>query len=54
MTKGEAVEKLTVCQHDCDTEGSHIDADDILCDLLVSLGCADVVAAYHKISKWYA
>ena len=37
-----------------DIENDHVVADKILCDLLTSLGYADVVAEYHKIEKWYA
>lgn len=37
-----------------DTEMAHREADDVLCDLLCSLGYAEVVKAYNKIEKWYA
>ena len=40
--------------HTHDLEADHIEADVILCDLLTSLGCDDVVVAYEKIDKWYA
>jgi hypothetical protein len=39
---------------DCDEEYSHIRADEILCELLTSLGYEDVVEAFKKIKKWYA
>lgn len=37
-----------------DPEGAHVDADQVLCDLLRALGCGDVVEAYDQIEKWYA
>lgn len=37
-----------------DTEQSHMDADKILCDLLVALGHEEIVKEYHTIEKWYA
>lgn len=37
-----------------DTEASHYAADEILCDLLNSLGYHDVVEDYKAIDKWYA
>jgi hypothetical protein len=37
-----------------DTELGHIKADEILCDLLKSLGYEDVVVEFNKIGKWYA
>lgn len=37
-----------------DTEGNHIAADDILCDILELLGYGDIVSAYCEIAKWYA
>lgn len=33
---------------------AHVNADDILCDLLKLLGYEDVVVEYNKIGKWYA
>lgn len=37
-----------------DTEGNHIAADGILCDILELLGYDDIVSAYIEIGKWYA
>lgn len=54
MTKEKAIERLRELQADGDQENGHIEADDILCELLVSLGYEDVVKEYHKIGKWYA
>jgi hypothetical protein len=32
----------------------HVDADEVLCELLTSLGHEDVVEEYRKIDKWYS
>ena len=50
----EAIERLheeTLGKH---TEGAHIMADTILCDLLIQIGCRDVVSAYRKVRKHYS
>ena len=54
MSREEAIQKLNECFDNEDTEVAHGVADDVLCDLLVSLGYEDVVNAYTRISKWYA
>ena len=54
MTNDEAIEKLKVLQESCDTEMAHGFADDVLCDLLLTLGYDDAVKEYHKIEKWFA
>lgn len=45
---------LKLSEDNYDTEGNHIDADSILCDILLLLGYDDIVSAYDKIPKWYA
>jgi hypothetical protein len=60
MTKKEnaareqALAELTEAQANGDIEVAHATADRVLCDLLESLGFADVVEAYNKVDKWYA
>jgi hypothetical protein len=54
MTKEEAIAELAVLKYHDDTEVAHFDADDVLCQLLTTLGYADVVTAYREIGKWYA
>ena len=41
-------------QQSHDTEMAHIDADDVLCELLKSLGYEDVVSEYQNVNKWFA
>ena len=36
-----------------DTEGAHVIADILLCELLKELGYEEVINIYDKIKKWY-
>ena len=54
MTREEALETLKALAKDDDTEVAHIDADGVLCQLLLTLGYGDVVDEYHRVGKWYA
>lgn len=54
MTKENAVIKLKELQTSGPSEESHMIADDILCKLLITLGCREVVKEYSKLDKWYA
>ena len=54
MTREKAIDVLQMIQRSHDTEMAHIDADDVLCELLKSLGYEDVVSEYQKINKWFA
>lgn len=54
MTRQEAIDALKDEQQSGDTEIAHCSADDVLCDLLKSLGYQDVVDEYDKVKKWYA
>ena len=50
----EAVEKMKECVNNSDTELAHLDADNILCDVLTQLGYKELVDLYEKVHKWYA
>ena len=54
MTKQEAINELIACQQNGDTELAHENADEVLCDLLESLGYGEVVTEYCKVDKWFA
>ena len=54
MNKDTAIKELRIIQQSNDVEMAHIDADRILCDLLISLGYEDVVDEYEAINKWFA
>lgn len=54
MDRDEAIRLLRKFDSSLDTEDAHIEADNVLCDLLIHLGFKDVVDEYAKIYKWYA
>ena len=54
MTRELAIEKLRECQKDDNIDAAHRNADHVLCELLVALGYADVVAEWVEVDKWYA
>ena len=53
MTREQALKELAECDK-LDTECAHLNADEVLCQLLRSLGYDDVVDAWDKLDKWYA
>ena len=46
--------RLIELQNFDDYEEAHVEADNILCDLLESLGFNRMVEEYWKVPKWYA
>ncbi|EKS1202973.1 hypothetical protein L8O18_06110 [Enterobacter asburiae] len=55
MTREEAIAVLKELQgKGGDVEMDHIRADDVLCEMLKTLGFEDVVIEYDAINKWYA
>ncbi len=54
MTPEQAIQKLIEQQKNRDTEEAHVEADDVLCYLLKSLGYTEVVTEYEKVKKWYS
>jgi hypothetical protein len=54
MTREEAILKLAVVAEMTDTEVAHSEADDVLCDMLDTLGYHAVVEAWYRVKKWYA
>lgn len=56
MTREQALKELAECvklSHG-DQEAAHSLGDEILCELLSSLGYDDIVNEWNKIKKWYA
>lgn len=37
-----------------DLEGPHIDADDLMCEVLIELGYGEGVNIFHNVRKWHA
>ncbi len=54
MNKEQAIEALKELQTNGDAEIAHGEADRILCELLTTLGCREVVDEWEKVDKWYA
>ena len=54
MNKEDAIKKLKECQNNWDIETAHYEADNVLCNLLSSLGYYDVIKEYVKVDKWFA
>ena len=50
-------EVIKILENNCfsgDAEIDHSNADDILCDFLLSLGYKDLVERYNEVDKWYS
>lgn len=54
MTDDEAAERLQEISQNHDTEGGHVYADELLCEVLKSLGYTKTVEAFENMEKWYA
>ena len=54
MTRKRAIELLKEAQNNDDIESGHVDADNVLCSLLSTLGYLDVVVEFKRVPKWYA
>ena len=54
MTKEEFKERMQAIADKRDTEGGHIEADDLMCELLKDLGYGEGVDIFEKMNKWYA
>jgi hypothetical protein len=53
MKEKEVIEYLKQQQENSDTEDSHINADNILCEFLIELGFERIVEEFEKVNKWY-
>jgi hypothetical protein len=48
---------LALFKNNCtsgDEEHDHLEADEILCNLLSDLGYTELVSEFRKLDKWYA
>ena len=48
-----AARRIAEAASGSDTEGNHIRADGILCDVLEGIGYVDTVNAFEEMEKWY-
>jgi len=54
MTPDEFAKKMSETCRPGDPECAHLDADDLMCDLLDSLGYGAGVVTFRASHKWYA
>lgn len=56
MTREEALKRMqdAAALGREDPEAAHAKADEVLCELLGSLGYGDVVEAFYNVSKYYS
>lgn len=47
------IRKLIKQQMNTCVEEAHVNADAILCELLIEIGYGQVVTEYGKVDKWY-
>lgn len=47
------LDKLETLKKRTDHYDAHLEADDILCEILTKLGYNEIVEAYHQVHKWY-
>lgn len=48
------IDRIRALANNRDTEGTHIEADKILCEVLKTLGQGELVEEFEKLEKWYA
>lgn len=54
MTPEEFKAEMAKIAEEVDIETGHINADDLMCQVLVSFGYQDGVEIYKGLTKWYA
>ena len=54
MTREEFKNKMQTIADKRDIEGGHIEADDLMCELLKDLGYGEGVEIFEEMGKWYA
>lgn len=48
------INRIHALANNRDVEGTHIEADKILCEVLKTLGQSELVEEFEKLEKWYA
>jgi hypothetical protein len=54
MTPLEFADKMREASRSADIEANHSIADDLMCELLRSLGYGDGIDIFEEMDKWYA
>lgn len=54
MTPEEFATKMRELSDSGDLEGAHVEMDDLMCEILKSLGYGEGVEIFENTDKWYA
>ena len=54
MDRDKILERLEELTKSTDPEAAHVEADEILENLLIELGYEDVIKLYRDVPAWYA
>lgn len=54
MTPEQAAKRMQEIADEGDIEGGHKDADDLMCQILRTLGYGAMIEIYIELDKWYA
>ena len=54
MSPDEFALKMSQIALNTDEESSHLDADDLMCRVLIKMGYVDGVNVFKRMKKWYA
>lgn len=54
MTREEFRNRMQTIADKRDTEGGHVEADKLMCELLKDFGYGEGVDIFEKMDKWYA
>jgi len=54
MTERRALSLLRQCKGEKNVEKAHIEADEVLCELLIEFGFSKIVEAFREVPKNYA
>lgn len=50
----ESIHKMIEISSDDDEESAHVNADNLLCEVLRKLGFGELVNVYERVHKWYS
>lgn len=54
MTPEQFKTEMEQIERSGDTEGGHVDADELMCRVLRELGYGDGVEVFERMDRWYA
>ena len=54
MDQSEFLQAMLMIDESGDVEMAHMEADDLLCELLIELGYGEGVKVFDNMHKWYS